>query len=303
MMNDKLKNTLLWVVAIVLTAGLVIYQRSTGPTYPIRGKVTVDGEVIKYKLIRTFGGDKDALVEIDVDSKNITGSITQKRYKSYDDWSTSEMSRKDGTYVVGVIHYVYLMLGLDFDRKDWTLVGVIPNQPPAGKVEYTIALHSNGKTYVLTDEPAVIRFKGAVPMAVLTPHIFFMFISMLFALRVGLELFFRRVDTKYYTGIVLLTLLVGGLILGPIVQKFAFGAYWTGWPFGHDLTDNKTLFVFIFWVVAWFVLRKKPQNRFWPLIAVLAMILVYSIPHSVLGSEIDHTKDVNQNTEINTNDQ
>jgi hypothetical protein len=274
-MNDKNKNILLWIIAIILTVGLVIYQRSTGPTYPVRGEVTIDGEIIKYKLIRTFGGDKDALVEIKTENDKITGSITQKRYKSYDEWSTTEMQNKNGK-----------------------LIGVIPNQPPAGKVEYTIKLNSNGKTYVLADEPVVIRFKGAVPLSVLSPHIFFMFFSMLFALRTGLELFFRRVDTKYYTGVVLVTLFFGGLVLGPIVQKFAFGAYWTGWPFGHDLTDNKTLFVFIFWVIAWFVLRKKPQNRLWPLLAVVAMILVYSIPHSVMGSEIDHTKDAKQNSEL-----
>ncbi len=274
-MNDKNKNILLWVIAVILTVGLVIYQRSTGPTYPVRGEVTIDGEVVKYKLIRTFGGDKDALVEISLENSNITGSITQKRFKSYDEWSISKMTRKEGK-----------------------LVGVIPNQPPAGKVEYIITLFSNGNAYILTEDPVVIRFKGAVPMAVLTPHIFFMFFSMLFALRTGLELFFRRIDTKYYTGVVLVTLFFGGLILGPIVQKFAFGAYWTGWPFGHDLTDNKTLFVFIFWVIAWFVLRKKPQNRLWPLLAVAAMILVYSIPHSVLGSEIDHTKDGKSNTEL-----
>ncbi|MAE07290.1 MAG: hypothetical protein CL661_00855 [Bacteroidetes bacterium] len=273
-MSDKSKNILLWVIAIILTVGLVIYQRSTGPTYPIRGKVTIDGEVIKYKLIRTFGGDQDALVEIFTDSKEISGSIKQKRFKSHDEWSTTDMKRKEGR-----------------------IVGVIPNQPPAGKVEYTIILHNNNIDYVLTEDPVIIRFKGAVPMAVLSPHIFFMFFSMLFALRVGLEVFFRGKDTKYYTGVVLIALFIGGLILGPIVQKFAFGAYWTGWPFGHDLTDNKTLFTFIFWVVAWFVLRKKPQNKLWPIIAVLSMILVYSIPHSVLGSEIDHTKDVKQNTE------
>ncbi len=274
-MNDKNKNILLWIIAIILTVGLVIYQRSTGPTYPVRGEVTIDGEIIKYKLIRTFGGDKDALVKIETDNSKISGTITQKRYKSYDEWSTTDMFYDEGK-----------------------LTGIIPNQPPAGKVEYTINLYSNGKTYVLTDEPVVIRFKGAVPMAVLSPHIFFMFFSMLFALRTGLELFFRRIDTRYYTGVVLVTLFFGGLILGPIVQKFAFGAYWTGWPFGHDLTDNKTLFVFIFWVIAWFVLRKKPKNRLWPLLAVAAMILVYSIPHSVMGSEIDHTKDSKQNSEL-----
>jgi len=273
-MGDKGKNIVLWVVAVVLTMGLVIYQRSTGPTYPVRGSVEIDGEVIKYKLIRTFGGEEDALVKIKVENPDISGSITLKRFKSFDDWTIAEMVRNNDE-----------------------LVGIIPNQPPAGKVEYIITLRKNGTDYTLIEDPVVIRFKGAVPKAVLYPHIFFMFMSLLFALRVGLELFFRNVDTKYYTGIVLITLLLGGLILGPIVQKYAFDAYWTGWPFGHDLTDNKTLFVFIFWVIAWFVLRKKPQNKLWPLIAVAAMILVYSIPHSVLGSEIDHTKTENQKSE------
>jgi len=274
-MSDKNKNILLWIIAIILTIGLVIYQRVTGPTHPRYGSITINGEVIKYKLIRTFGGDEDALVKIATVDENITGNITFKRYKSYDEWATKPMKRKKGE-----------------------LIGVIPNQPPAGKVEYRITLFNNGIAYVLNDNPVVIRFKGKVPLTVLSPHIFFMFFAMLFALRTGLELFFRRKDTRYYVGVVLGTLFFGGLILGPIVQKFAFGEYWTGIPYGHDLTDNKTLFVFVFWVIAWFVLRKKPQNKLWPLLAVLAMILVYSIPHSVLGSEIDHTK-TETNSELN----
>ncbi len=275
-MNDKNKGAILWVIAVILTIGLVFYQRMTGPTYPHYGKVTINGETISYKLIRTFGGNEDALVKIFTENKDITGSITQKRYKSYDEWTTTMMVRKDGD-----------------------LVGVIPNQPAAGKVEYTIKLFSNGKTYVLNDDPVIIRFKGKVPLAILSPHIFFMFLSMLFALRAGLELFFRKVDTRYYVGVVLVTLFIGGLILGPIVQKYAFGEYWTGWPFGHDLTDNKTIFVYIFWVIAWFVLKKKPQNKLWPLLAVIIMILVYSIPHSALGSEIDYTKEAPHNTNVN----
>jgi len=151
-MKDKTKNILLWIVAIILTVGLVIYQRSTGPTYPISGKVTIDGEVINYKLIRTFGGDQDALVEIFTDNKDITGSITLKRFKSFDEWSTNNMLQEDGK-----------------------IVGVIPNQPPAGKVEYKIVLHSNSIDYVINEEPVIIRFKGAVPLAVLSPHIFLCF--------------------------------------------------------------------------------------------------------------------------------
>ncbi len=274
-MSSKSKNIFLWIISVILTIGIVIYQRSTGPTYPVRGSIEIAGEDIDFRLIRTFGGDRDALVEIEIENDDITGIITQKRYKSYDSWTESDMIRKNGK-----------------------LIGVIPNQPPAGKVEYIITLRYNGTDYKVVDEPIIIRFKGEVPRSVLIPHIFFMFMSLLFALRVGLEVFFRKTDTAYYTGVVVITLLLGGLILGPIVQKYAFDAYWTGWPFGNDLTDNKTLFVFIFWVIAWFVLRKKPQNKLWPVLAVLAMLLVYAIPHSVMGSEIDHTKTQTTNSEI-----
>ncbi|MCP4910036.1 MAG: hypothetical protein GY907_04955 [Bacteroidetes bacterium] len=266
-LSDKGLNTLLWAIAICITIALVIYQRSTGPTYPLGGEILIEGELINFELIRTFGGDRDALVRLNVPNNDINGTITLKRYKSYDDWSSMEMFR-DGN----------------------ELVGVIPNQPMAGKVEYFITLKKNNTEYELTVDPVVIRFKGEVPRSILIPHIFFMFMSLLFSLRVGLEVFFRKKDTKYFTGVVLFTLFLGGLLMGPLVQKYAFDAYWTGWPFGHDLTDNKTLIVFIFWVIAWFVLRKKPKNILWPMIAVIAMLIVYAIPHSVLGSEIDHTK-------------
>ena len=267
MSKIKKKNTLLWVLAVVLTFSIIIYQRSTGPTYPKKGEIQIGSEVIKYKLLRTHDTDINAPVEIEVDDQNITGILTYKRFKSYDDWTTVEMK-----------------------RKGEKLVSVLPFQPSAGKIEYFITLNKDGQEFRLVEEPIIIRFKGAVPRPVLIPHIFVMFFYMLFGIRVGLEAIFKGNDNRFYVGVTLITLFLGGLIFGPIVQKFAFGAYWTGWPFGHDLTDNKTVVTFIFWLIAWFVLRKKPMNRVWPLIATVVMLAVYFIPHSVLGSEIDHTK-------------
>ena len=45
-------------------------------------------------------------------------------------------------------------------------------------------------------------------------------------------------------------LFAGGMILGPVVQNFAFGELWTSVPFSWDLTDNKTLVAFTFWIIA-----------------------------------------------------
>ena len=84
-------------------------------------------------------------------------------------------------------------------------------------------------------------------------------------------------------------LFLGGMILGPIVQKYAFGEFWTGVPFGFDLTDNKTLVTMVTWIVAaWLSIKKKHSARIWIIIAAIVLLLVYSIPHSMMGSELDY---------------
>lgn len=267
MSKSRLKNTLLWILAIVLTLSIVVYQRATGPTYPVKGTIEISSGTIDYKLLRSHDTEINAPVEVEVQDKEVTGKLTFKRFKSYDEWTTIDMHRKGGK-----------------------LISELPFQPAAGKIEYHVSLYKEGKEYKLNDEPVIIRFKGAVPRPILIPHIFFMFISMLFGMRAALEAIFKGDDNRFFVGVTLVTLFLGGLILGPIVQKYAFDAFWTGWPFGHDLTDNKTLATFLFWLFAFFKLRKNPTNRLWPIIAAVVMLAVYIIPHSVLGSEIDHTK-------------
>jgi hypothetical protein len=83
------------------------------------------------------------------------------------------------------------------------------------------------------------------------------------------------------------TLFVGGFILGPLVQHVAFGPWWAGFPYDTDLTDNKTLLSFLFFLAALCTLRWK-YNRWMVALAVLFMIVIFSIPHSAYGSEYDY---------------
>jgi hypothetical protein len=117
-----------------------------------------------------------------------------------------------------------------------------------------------------------------------------MFISMLVSTRAGLAAWVNSPTTRRYAWVTLLTLMGGGLVLGPIVQKFAFEAFWTGWPFGHDLTDNKTLVAVLAWIAALWRQRAKGHARGWFLAAAIVQLLVYLIPHSLLGSELDYTQ-------------
>jgi hypothetical protein len=74
------------------------------------------------------------------------------------------------------------------------------------------------------------------------------------------------------------------------VQKFAFGALWTGFPFGYDLTDNKTLIAFIGWIIAIIAGRNGRPARGWVLAAAILLLIIFLIPHSLLGSELDYSE-------------
>lgn len=279
-MSTTLKSTLWWIFAVFFTIAMASYQKRTGPTYPISGKTTLNGKEIKYNLIRTAENDKDAEIAINVPDTTVIGTITYKRFKSNDSLSTVPLLRRNDT--------------LYFD---------MPKQPAAGKMMYEIELQSGTSKVKLNaknNEFVVMRFKGPVPLYILIPHILAMFLGLLFSTRTAIEALTGGIRTYKLALWTLLFLVIGGMILGPIVQKYAFGAFWTGWPLADDgsfnlfrmgdLTDNKTLVMVLAWVFAIFKLRKDPKNKLWPVIAAVMVLVVYLIPHSVLGSEIDHTK-------------
>ena len=264
------KRYIRWILAVIITLSAAVYQRMTGPTYPMRISAELDGQIFKYKLPRSHGGDGDLLVQAAVPDTTYHGNVFYRRYKTDIEWRKVEMRNTEG------VLQVYL-----------------PHQPPAGKLEYFIELNHAGQKQLLPNgTTVVVRFKGAVPSTVLFPHILFMFIAMLLSNMSGLEAFVAGDRTKPYVLLTTVSLFMGGMILGPIVQKFAFGAYWTGVPFGWDLTDNKTLLAMIGWIFALLRVWKGniARNRWWVVAAAIILLLVYSIPHSTMGSELDYSK-------------
>ncbi len=109
----------------------------------------------------------------------------------------------------------------------------------------------------------VIRFKDPVPAWILIPHVLVMFAGMLFSTAAGLAALDKKRNPRRLVLWAVVLLFVGGFVLGPLVQKFAFGVAWSGFPFGTDLTDNKTLIAFLFWIAALVAGRKgKPARPF-----------------------------------------
>ena len=255
-------------LSFIITAGTLVYQRVTGPTYPLSGNVSLNGNEIHYKLERTHPGTTNHIVKIETGNEAITGVVGWKRHKTNDDWTRVPMIYGNGS-----------------------ITAELPMQPTAGKLDYNVTLQEGVESVMIPDnQPVVIRFRGEVPALVLIAHILAMFIGLLLSVRAGFEYFATEPRLGKLTLWTIIITALGGFIFGPMMQWYAFGSYWTGWPVGTDLTDNKTALILLVWIIAGIALLRKKKSSRWVLFASAVTLIVFLIPHSVLGSEIDYSK-------------
>jgi len=263
----------LYVLALFITVAAAVYQRTTGPTHPVRGELHAGGEVLPWKLIRTASSSADAEISVPAPEGAAAAWLHHKRFRTGDDFVRTRMDRE----------------GDDF-------TGRLPAQPAAGKLEYFVEVEVRDAILRLPDEgrgAVVIRFKDDVPAAALIPHIVLMALSLLLGVRTGLAAVTGGADMRRLTFLTLGAITLGGMILGPVVQKYAFGELWTGYPYGRDLTDNKTLVMWLAWIFGAAAVLVYERKRRWAarlavLAATLVMISVYLVPHSLGGSELDY---------------
>jgi hypothetical protein len=259
-----MRSKLLWTLAVILTLGTLVYQRMTGPTYPLRGQVTIGGQVIKLKLTRSHGGPTDQPVRIVAPDTAVYATMLWRRHPTENTWTA-----------------------VDLTRQGDTLSAVLPHQPPAGKLAYQLRLIRGVDEVLFPAEPAVTRFKGDISAAIIIPHLLCMFGGMLLMMRAGVGALAK--EPKYprwaMVGIVLFGL--GGFVFGPWMQHQAFGPWWAGFPFGTDMTDNKTAVAMVAWLFALWRLRGGRDARGPVIAATVITLAVFLIPHSVFGSQID----------------
>jgi len=260
-----IKKIFLWILAIAITLSAAVFQRLTGPTNPKRVAYTINDSTYKIKLPRS--GESSSDCEVSLILPDSTSAILN--YRKY--------PSSDGFKQV-----------LFIKSNDGKYSAFLPKMPAAGKLEYYIEVNANNQSFALfKEDPIIIRYKDAVPNWALIPHIFIMFFAMLFSNIAGLTATFGVKSFKMHGLVTIALMFLGGFIFGPIVQHFAFGQAWTGFPFGQDLTDNKTLIAFTAWILA--VAMNWKKDRAWAtVIASIITIVIFSIPHSLRGSELNY---------------
>jgi hypothetical protein len=290
-----MRGVISWAIAIVITLVAVFFQRSTGPSHPSKELMEVNGGDFKAVFPRSLVRPKNNDPANAANATNDPATLLTVKIRC---------TPEDQEKLIGAVLYYRRYPGTDnytpivpsfSTEEDELLVNAeIPVQPAAGKISYYLQLIGH-QGVVANSEHIILRFRDHVPAVILILHILFVFFAFLFSNFTGLYTFAGNVRINPYALTTMLLLVAGGFILGPVVQKYAFGVWWSGWPLGGDMTDTKTLIAFLSWTVA-YVINRIPCSaaaicrwrRYLYLAAALVTMAVYSIPHSTAGSEYDY---------------
>jgi hypothetical protein len=186
-------------------------------------------------------------------------------------------------------------------------VAHIPTQEKGKRAYYYLMVEDKqGNKVTLPDKiesidpPFMLKFKGKTPAILIIAHVvgmsaglFFTFLSFFFAIDILLnkDILGQLSWAMLFNAT---SVFIGGIVLGAWVTHYTFGGYWEGVPIGWDITDNKTLIIFLYWIIMLFLmkgttfkkdeklnlLKPKPLATF-TLIGVLLTILLYLVPHSI----------------------
>jgi hypothetical protein len=284
------KGILLWLAAAGLTVACFVFQNRTGPTYPLEGTVDTARGPVRFKFLRSEEiGTPLQLMLVEPVPAGVTGRVRWRRYRSHDTWQATDMS-------AGVFRFT--RRGAAEEVRG---VGArLPSLPErAGKYEFYVDLDDGtGPRSVTGERPIFARYKAPVPTVVLLPHILVVFLSMMLAVRTGLEVLAGG-QVRRLLPATIGSLLLGAFALGPLVQWYAFGVWWSGFPWGYDWTDNKVVVELAAWLLAGGVLLRAPgprRVRAAVLLALAVTLAVYFIPHSIFGSEYDYTRGAGHGT-------
>jgi hypothetical protein len=152
----------------------------------------------------------------------------------------------------------------------------IPGQDPGTTISYYIAVVDKESQTTQLPKYAphdqftfrVILGKGEATVSLLAAHVIFILGAIIFVLAAAY--YSLKYLSKGYginkviqtAGIATGMIFIGGFPLGWIIAYQVYGTPWTGIPFGWDITDNKTLVIFIYWVIILFMVKGTTMNLF-----------------------------------------
>ena len=273
--------------ALILTLALLFIARKLAMVQPRLTEITQNGISISH--LNPGKALENQLLKVKARITGI-GNAQEKVLLSFvygqpaGEWGTAELKAVAGTD---------------------TFTAEINGQPRGERAYYYVevldSLNNTVASLGSEQKPLSLRFEGAVSAGLLIPHILCMFAGAFFSF---LALFGAIPLLKGQSNVILvvkkvawvtLYIFIGGFPLGIMVARAAVGGSgWGGFPLGNDITDNKTLLIFLYWLVLAVlgrgsIFRNRPEGNLvkpitygvLTLIGFLLVLGLYLIPHSI----------------------
>jgi hypothetical protein len=259
------------VLAVVLTLVVLFLSRYFGPNRKYTVETKLDGVTLSHKAPRGKEGEGPAELTLVVTGSQAADFSAELvgQVKGTESWERLDPARvEDGNYVFEV-----------------------PSKPWTTRYFYRFEARQGGNTVTLArqnGDPMMVKFKGSVPAWIVTCHVLGMFggfLLLILSVFYALELARGKNENRtagrlaWWSWIVLF---IGAVPFGIPMNYYAFNVYWEAFPFGGDVTDNKSQIALIIWLLAVLGLSFR-RGRKTGLAVVLAGILVlaiFLIPHS-----------------------
>jgi hypothetical protein len=277
------------IIALILTLVLASVSRRLSERKPELKIIENEGIRIEHTTVVEKIGERDVDISAEIS--------TPKPVENY---------RINLVYRVGKDDPVFVPMQQQVGDSN-ALSAVIPWQPMRTKVYYYISVRDSEKNELTLPDrvnrlnsPFMIKFKGKVTPAVLIAHIIAMFAGIFFVFMVlfyDVDLLRGKDALRDVCNLSLLAtffIFLGGMPLGWWVTYQTLGVLWEGIPIGWDITDSKTLIIFLYWIILLYLMKGtifKKNSKLNPvgekplavlvLMGVILTFLLYLIPHSI----------------------
>jgi uncharacterized membrane protein YidH (DUF202 family) len=274
-------------VAFLFTIILLGFARRTTMVRSVHKVVEQSGIVIDHHTVPKQAGD-----EVPVISAKVTGASEVKLFYKIGpegEFQSVPMNLKPGeenVFMASLPHYPK-------PTKAWYYIEATKKTLDA---EMKVTLPDKSSPDF---KPVLLKYEGKVPAYIIIPHVLCNFGAFLFAV---LSLFSaidirggKRTLTESikFSLITFILMFLGFVLFGIGMNYFAFGVLWEAFPFGKDVTDNKSQIILLIWLVTLFLVKgtlfRKDErknlisDRGYSTMVIIAFIItvaMYVIPHS-----------------------
>jgi hypothetical protein len=288
---ERLGDMKFWKIglALLFTILLLGYAQRTTMVRSVHKVVEQNGVVIEHHTVPKQVGDKIPVITAKVTGAtqvNLVYKIGQKG--EFIQVPMNRASNQESIYTTSLPHYPKA-------TKAWYYIEAVKTTAD-GEVKVTLPDDSQPDF-----EPILLKYEGVVPLYVIIPHVSCNFAAIFFAALT----FFSAIDVRKgkrtlkqavkFPLITFILLFLGFVAFGIAMNWFAFGVTWEAFPFGRDVTDNKSQIILLFWLATLIFVKGTlfgkgeeknivSERGYFTMVIVtlIVTIAMYAIPHSFI---------------------